>query len=204
MPSFVYEVIVVDNGCSDNSQGIAKKYNARVLTEKARGYGSAISSGLKEAEGEIIVIIDADGSYPVQILEEILNYMQKAKLDFVSGCRLPLSEAKAMPFINKVCNYFISWLIRFLFKINIVDSQSGMMVFKRELLNKIRVQNTGMGFSQEIKIKVCLSPGMNFGEFHILYLPRIGKIKFSKSRDSIKNLYDVLALRAQLSHLIIL
>lgn len=199
MPDFIDEVIVVDNGCDDNSVQVAQSYNAKVLTEKTRGYGRAILRGLSYASGDILVTIDGDGSYPVKILKEICTYMEKDGFDFISGCRFPLVDFKAMPFINIFSNYFVSWLVRFLFKINLRDSQSGMMLFKKNLLNEIEVNNKGMGFSQEIKIKSWLNSQIKCSEFRIPYSLRLGKAKFNKIRDGMKNLYDVLILWAKIN-----
>jgi dolichol-phosphate hexosyltransferase len=124
--------------------------------------------------------------------------MQKSGCDFVNGCRYPLVDKNAQPTINKISNYFISWLIRFLFGIRLKDSQSGMMAFKKDILNAIKINNTKMGFSQEIKIKAFSAPAIRCGEIHITYLPRIGKPKFRKS-DGINNLLSVLSLRIKLT-----
>jgi len=194
VPPFVDEVIVIDNGSSDNTAQIARSYNARVLVENQKGYGRALLEGLKHATGQLIVIMDADDSYPVSTLEQICVYMGKDKLDFVSGCRFPLTNSKAMPFINIIGNYFISCLIRSLFKIKLRDSQSGMMVLKKNIFSRIEVSNCGMGFSQEIKIKAWSDPGINCGECHIPYFPRVGKVKFNKIKDGTNNLCGVLAL----------
>ena len=121
-------------------------------------------------------------------------YICWIEFDFVSGCRFPLVNSKAMLFLNKLSNYFISWLIRFIFKVKVIDSQSGMMVFRKDILKKIKVQNKGMGLSQEFKIKAWLNPNIKCSELHISYYPRLGRVKFNKIRDGIKNLYDVLIL----------
>jgi len=68
-----------------------------------------------------------------------------------------------------------------------------MMAFKKDLLNVIKVQNTGMGFSQEIKIMAFLSPKIKCGEVHISYLKRIGNVKFKKI-NAVQNLCSVLYL----------
>jgi len=198
IPSFIDEIIVVDNGSDDNSTQIAKKYNAVVLEEKKRGYGSAILKGLRFAKGEFVIIADSDASYPIASSKDICAHMLKGEFDFVSGCRFPLGNCKAMPFLNRISNYFISWLIRFLFRVRIIDSQSGMVFFRRGTLDKIKAQNRRMGFSQEFKIRHWLNPDIKCSEFHIPYCSRTGKAKFNKIRDGLSNLCDLLILWREL------
>lgn len=62
------EVIVVDNGSTDASAAIAAEHGARVVREQLRGYGSAYLTGLASARGELVVMADADGTYPVSDL----------------------------------------------------------------------------------------------------------------------------------------
>ncbi len=198
VPAFVDQVIVVDNASTDKTAQVAADYRFRVVGESRKGYGSALLKGLRESNGQILAIIDADGSYPVTMLKEICAFMQREDLDFVSGCRFPLSDPKAMPFVNLISNYFISFLSRSFFKIPLRDSQSGMMVFKSRVMEKIQLRNIGMGFSQEIKIKAWTCPGIRCGEYRISYFPRFGKVKFRKLRDGLGNFFDLLSLRKEL------
>ena len=198
MPNFIDEVIIADNTSTDKSTEIAKKYNAKVLTEKVKGYGIVLLKGLKHATGDTIIIMDGDGTYTAERLKELCTFLEDNDYDFISGCRFPLTDFMAMPFINRVSNYFISWLIRKVFKVNIQDSQSGLMLFKKGILNKISIYNKGMGFSQEIKIKAWLSNKIKCGEMHIPYNIRIGKVKFRKIKDGLKNLYDLYQLAKDL------
>lgn len=194
MPDFVNEVIVVDNGSTDNSIEIAGKYKkVRLFTEKTRGYGSALLKGLRNATGDILITMDADGSYPTCQLKDICIFLQENNLDFVSGCRFPLANYKSMPLGNRLGNYCISWIIRKFFNINIKDSQSGLVVFKKNILDKLILCNTGFGFCQEIKIR-CWLEGKRCAEVNIPYNLRIGKVKFRKMKDSVKNIHNLLTL----------
>jgi len=195
LPDFIDEAIVVDNGSTDGSIEIAKKYNAKLLIEETRGYGMALSKGLKNVTGDTVIIMDGDGSYRTDALMGILITMEKNGIDFISGCRFPLNEYHIMPIENIMCNYFISWITRLMFRINVRDMQSGMLVFKNNILEEVKTRNTGMGFSQEIKIRAWRNRKIHCKEIHIPLNRRIGRTKFRKVRDSLSILYDLLKLK---------
>ena len=195
IPKSISEVIVVDNGSTDDSGQIAQKFFARVVHENIKGYGSAILTGIQHASGDIIALFDGDGTYPIEDFMKALIFMRDHDLDFLSGCRFPLSdETKAMPIVNQWANHGISWLTAILFRIHLKDSQSGLMIFKKRLFDKIHVNNKGMGFSQELKIKAWLVNNARCSEMHIHYNSRIGESKFRKIPDGLKNLFAVFKL----------
>lgn len=195
MPEYITEVIVVDNCSTDNSAEIAARFPVKIITQDIRGYGAALSKGIQYATRDTIILLDADATYPMQNLKEAIAFMENNHLDFVSGCRFPAAYTnKTMPFINKLANRFISWLISVLFKLQIKDSQSGLMLFKRHILDKIKIENKGMGFSQEIKIKAWRLSRARCAEVGILYNSRIGRSKFRKIPDSLKNFFALLNL----------
>ena len=200
-PSFIDEVVVVDNNSNDNTADVARKHSATIIYERRRGYGWACLAGLSKANGDIIVILDGDDSYPITGIDKLLLYMENAGCDFVTGNRYPLVDKEAQPLINQFANQFMSLLAKVLFKINLKDSQSGMIVLKRGLLDKIKIYNTGMGFSQEIKIKAFIRPDICCGEVHIHYGARTGKEKFRKIEDSTKNICSLLCLWKELQGL---
>jgi len=177
-PQFIDEVIIVDNNSSDNTFSLAKSFGANVIYLSQMGYGLACKTGLVAASGDIICLLDADNSYPIGDVEKIINYMQVGDYDFVNGCRFPLVNKIAMPLIKRVANRSISFLIRKFFNIKLMDSQSGMFVFKKSILLDIISSSPGMEFSQEIKLRAWLNPAVKASEFHINYAPRLGKVKY--------------------------
>jgi len=196
-PWFIDEVIVVDNGSTDNTAEVARRRGAIIVHERIRGYGRALQSGFSKASGDIIISLDGDNTYPVQETQKLISCMKDKRYDFVVGYRYPLINKKAQFAVNRAANYFISFLVKVFFKIPLSDSQSGMMAFEKSILDKIKSGNTGMGFSQEIKINAFLNRDLRCGEVHIPYSSRIGKVKF-RMKDAIGNLYSVIRLYLQL------
>jgi len=188
VPEFVKDVIVVDNNSTDRTAEIAESKGATVIKEKIRGYGRAYKSGFSMAKGDIIVTLDGDHSYPVHDLPRLLDVFFSYNVDFLSCCRFPIMNAEAMSFKHWIGNKVLSLVMSVLFHTPIEDSQSGMWVFKREILPKIKLTSDGMPFSEEIKIEVLKNKTITFKEEHIKYSARKGEIKLQPWRDGIRNL----------------
>jgi len=194
-PTFIDEIIIVDNGSIDKTTEVCRNLGARIIYEKHRGYGSALKTGLLAAKGDIVICIDGDNTYPLLKIENFLKDIVDNKYDFISGQRVFYNDNNTTYLINKVSNIFISWLIRKFFKIGLNDSQSGMWVFRREILSKIMPFNYGMGFSQEIKLRAWLTPSIKCNEIQISYSKRLGgRTKFKRFQDSLIILGNFLKL----------
>lgn len=189
VPDFVEDVIVVDNNSTDKTAEIAESKGATVIKEKIRGYGRAYKSGFSKAKGDIIVTLDGDHSYPVHDLPRLLDVFFSYNVDFLSCCRFPIMNAEAMSFKHWIGNKVLSLVMSVLFLVPIEDSQSGMWVFKREILSKIKLTSDGMPFSEEIKIAVLKNKDITFKEEHIKYSARKGEIKLQPWRDGLRNLW---------------
>ncbi|HVP37842.1 MAG TPA: glycosyltransferase family 2 protein, partial [Candidatus Saccharimonadales bacterium] len=187
MPGYVDEVVVVDNNSTDRTGEVARSLGARVVFEPRPGYGAAYKAGLPAATGDIIATLDGDGSYPSDAIQPLAEHLVDRELDFISGCRFPLADPKAMPFANQVGNNLLTLAMFVLFGRPVKDSQSGMWVFRRAVLKDLRLTSDGMPLSEEIKIE-ALRRGLRFEEVHIRYLVRIGDVKLRKWRDGWENL----------------
>ncbi len=195
MPSFVDEVIVVDNNSTDRTAELARSGGARVLREEVLGYGRAYKTGLFEAKGDIIVTLDGDHSYPPDAISYLLEAFLHSQVRFLSASRFPLKNKEAMSFKHWCGNKLLSMAMSVLYLRWVRDSQSGMWVFERSALEEMRLVSDGMAFSEEIKIEAIKKKKIGFKEIYIDYSNRMGEIKLKPWRDGFRNLHFLLRKR---------
>jgi len=195
MPQYVDEVIVVDNGSTDRSALIATRLGATVIRENVRGYGRAYKKGFAHATGDLIVTLDGDHSYPVDAISYLLEAFLHLRVDFLNTSRFPVRDSRAMSLKHKFGNWVLSLATSLLYLHWVRDSQSGMWVFRRSILPRIRLESDGMAFSEEIKIEALKHPDIQFGEISILYTSRLGEIKLNPWRDGLHNLWFLVKKR---------
>ncbi len=195
MPSFVDEVLVVDNNSTDRTGEVARSLGARVLLETRKGYGRAYKSGIPAARSEIVVTLDGDGSYPPEEIAPLLDHLLDRKLDFVSASRFPLKKKGSMQVMNRFGNWVLTAAMLALFMRRIRDSQSGMWAFYSNVYSKLSPSSDGMAFSEELKIEAILAKGVRFGEYPIDYHERIGEVKLNMWKDGLDNLLFIVRRR---------
>jgi glycosyltransferase involved in cell wall biosynthesis len=188
MPPYVDEIVVVDNNSTDRTSEIARSLGAVVVFQPVKGYGAAYQAGLPAATGDVIATLDGDGTYPSDEIAVLVDALEDRQLDFISGARFPLRNGDAMNFSNKVGNMVLTLTTMLLWFRPLRDSQSGMWVFRRSVLPKLRLTSNGMPLSEEIKIEAIEKLGRRFAEVGIDYRPRIGEVKLQKWRDGWLNL----------------
>src|SRR5262249_51832857 len=152
-PPDVDEIVVVDNNSTDRTAEVARSLGAVVVTEKRPGYGAAYKAGLAAATGDLVATLDGDGTYPPEAIPQLVDTLVERRWDFLSACRFPLSDRRSMGFTNRIGNGVLTLTAMALFFRPIRDSQSGMWVFRRAILDRLRVTSDGMPFSQEIKLE---------------------------------------------------
>ncbi|MEZ5393271.1 MAG: glycosyltransferase family 2 protein [Bryobacterales bacterium] len=197
MPEYIDEVIVVDNGSTDRTAEVAASYGAYVVPEMVRGYGRAYKKGFAHASGDVIVTLDGDHSYPVDAISYLLSAFEHLHCDFLNASRFPVRDRRAMSFKHKFGNWVLSLTTSLLFFRWVRDSQSGMWVFRRAILDKIRLDADGMAFSEEIKVEVIKRADMRFEEIPVMYTSRLGEIKLNPWRDGFQNLAFLFKKRFQ-------
>jgi glycosyltransferase involved in cell wall biosynthesis len=168
------EIIVADNGSTDESQTIATSMGARVVHVEAKGYGNALMGGIAAAQGRFIIMGDADDSYDFL---EIPKFVEKLRegFDLVQGCRLPWGGGRvmpgAMPFLHRwLGNPMFSLMARWWFHAPIHDVYCGLRGFTKELYNRLEQRCTGMEFATEMILKASLY-GAKIAEVPITLYP---------------------------------
>ena len=195
MPAYVDKVIVVDNNSADGTARIARELGARVIHEERKGYGSAYQAGLPEATGDIVATLDGDGTYPAGAIAPILDWMLARRVDFVSASRFPLQKRAAMSRRSWIGNMILTGVTRALWLTRMKDSQSGMWIFRREMLHHLRLSSLGMPFSEEIKIEAMRLRRYRFAEYPVRYEERIGESKLFPFKNGLENLVFLFKLR---------
>ena len=178
------EVVVVDNGSTDRSAEIATEHGARVVHEARRGYGSAYLAGLAAARGELLVLADADGTYPLEDLAQFLQPLREGT-DLVIGSRFRGKiQDEAMPFLNRwVGNPILTGTLNLFFKAGVSDAHCGMRAVRRDALQRLDLRTPGMEFASEMVIS-AVKRGLRIEEVPIDYRARGGESKLSPYRDA--------------------
>ncbi len=165
------EVIVADNGSTDGSVVIARELGARVVEVARRGYGSALIGGIEAAEGEFVVMGDADASYDFGAIAPLLDRL-RAGDDLVVGNRFMGGiEPGAMPWSHRwVGNPVLTRIGRVFFHAPVGDMHCGLRAFRKDAYQRMHLRATGMEFASEMVIKASLK-GMRISEVPVVLRP---------------------------------
>jgi hypothetical protein len=185
-----YEVIVVDDGSSDDTAGVARRYPCRVLRHRAnRGKGAAIRTGLAHARSDLIVVMDADATYPAGAIPRIVELL--AQHDLVR-CNRPRDTA-AMPLVNRVGNRLFDLVLAASHGLDGTDHLSGLYGLRREAVLTMQLESQGFDIEAEIGIKARVR-GLRVTSFPIPYAARLGDKKLQPWRDGVVILGRILAM----------
>jgi len=195
-PSF--EILLVDDASTDRTAELAEKFAracwqcpVRVIRRASRGgAGAARKDGIRQARGEIIVMLDADGSYPAASINDLLQYFPA--YDQVNGART--SEQGSLPWLRRGAKWFIRRLACYLTGHRIPDLNTGLKAFRRDaMLPWLWVVPDGFSCVTTMTL-AFLSNGYSVKYVPTPYRPRLGRSKFHPIKDTLSYLSTVLRI----------
>lgn len=175
----VSEIIVADNGSTDNTAMVAQKAGARVISVPTPGYGRACLAGVAIAVPcDVIVFLDGDASdYPSDMVS-LLTPILKGQVDMVIGSRLTgNAETGALTPQQKFGNALACWLMKIIWKGTYTDL-GPFRAIRTKSLNKLNMQAPTFGWTVEMQVR-ALKHGLTYTEVPVRYRKRIGKSKIS-------------------------
>ena len=148
------EVVVSDNGSTDNSVKISEELGARVIHCPEKGYGNALRCGFTGAYGKYLIHGDADDSYDFSKIDGFVQYLRKG-YDMVIGTRIRgRIEKGAMPFLHRYLGTpVLTFVLNLFFGTRISDCNCGMRGLTKKAFERMRLASGGMEFASEMVIK---------------------------------------------------
>jgi glycosyltransferase involved in cell wall biosynthesis len=200
------EIVVVDDGSTDGTParleqaagdrgtGVAISvgaFEAMVLQRaealkvirhaRNQGYGAALKTGLRHARGEWILIVDADGTYPLESIEDLVRALPEA--DMVIGART--TSEVAYPHSRRIAKWFLRMALRWFVGRPVEDMNSGMRIFRRDLaLRYLKFFPDGFSFTTTLTL-IALVNGYTLRYVPIEYRERVGESKIRPVRDTL-------------------
>ncbi|MFO7974311.1 MAG: glycosyltransferase family 2 protein [Candidatus Hydrogenedentota bacterium] len=182
---YVDEVVVVNNNAADGTDEEVKPTQARLVYESRQGYGHAIQKGLAEAEGDVLIISEPDGTFSGHDVPKLLAYSDDVPVVFGTRTQRELVwEGANMGFFLKWGNWAVGKMMEFLFNTTLLtDVGCSMRLFHRDVYEKIAPQFAvgGSAFGPHLMLLTILN-GIPFIEIPVNYHKRVGKSSVTGSK----------------------
>ena len=173
------DVLVIDNNSSDETPAVARSRGARLIHEPKRGKGHAIKAALSAINDDCdyVVMIDGDDTYKTAEILRLLEPLESGFCDVVMGSRLAgRMKNNSMKGLNRLGNWFFSFMVRHIFKVNITDTLSGYFAWRYDVIKALRPYLKSPGFTIEMEM-ITKMARMNYQIYSvpITYAPRAGE-----------------------------
>ncbi|MEI7433736.1 MAG: glycosyltransferase [Methanomicrobiales archaeon] len=188
------EIIVADSS-TDKTADIAHSMNVTVVHPLKIGYGSAYLEGFRHVNSDVIVMMDADGTYdPSEILR--LTEPLKTGADLVIGSRFKgtIKPGAMTPLHRYIGNPLLTWVLNFVFHTHFSDAHSGFRAIRREALERLNLKTGGMEFASEMLVMASIK-GLTIEEVPIRYFPRKSPSNLHSFADGWRHLRFILLMK---------
>ncbi|MDI9577617.1 MAG: glycosyltransferase family 2 protein [Thermoproteota archaeon] len=180
------EIIIVDGDSTDGTKEIVKKLDCcKLIIEPRRGYGLALMTGMKNAKGNIIIMVDGDGTYEFKHMNRLIEKMIEKDADMVLATRM-YDPNKAMGIMNFIGNKVITFVFDFVYSQFLSDTQSGFRAISHEAIDNVKLKEGDMAFATEMLIQFARE-GYSMIEVPSTYKARkYGKPKLRRFKSGIE------------------
>ena len=192
------EIVLVDDGSTDGTRDVLRekiepKVERVIYHERNQGKGAALRTGFAAASGDVVIVQDADLEYDPNEYPKLIEPIVSGRADVVFGSRFAGGEPhRVLYFWHYVVNRFLTMLSNVFTNLNLTDMEVCYKVFRREVLQKIRIEENRFGVEPEITAKVA-KLGCRIYEVGVSYAGRTyGEGKKIGWRDGIRAIWCIL------------
>jgi glycosyltransferase involved in cell wall biosynthesis len=177
------EIFLVDSS-GDRTAEIAQELGCRVFKQfPPKGYGPAMDRAVRDASGDVVITLDCDDTYPVEVIPKLVSMVEKDGWDLVNATRLA-TRPKAMPFSNYLANRVFAWTARLLHGIKTTDMHSGMRAYRKSMLDKVKWDPNGPALPVDMLV-IPYRMGFRVTDIPIEYRERIGASTLQRFKSTV-------------------
>src|SRR5215217_501539 len=194
------EIIIVDDGSQDGTQDMLKKLDGKkkvrvLLHESNQGKGAAVITGLRAAQGDVLLIQDADLEYDPRDYPTLLQPIEEGLADVVYGSRFLGAPHRVTMFWHLIANRMLTFMTNILYNTILTDMETGYKVFRREVIDGMIIHAKRFDFEPEFTAKV-LKRNYRIFEVPISFNPRdYSQGKKIKLKDAFEAVWTLLIYR---------